>query len=414
MVSPIVSRPRSRTSRRVLVLAAALSLTGALAVIPPCSAEAAAPATVTVRAEGLSETKLPPTLVTTTASPIVKDGNAEHSCPGASDLGALQDATAGAWEGPWNSEFKQYEIFSIEGENHPFEAASKANYFWELWRNDKSSEIGACGAEAENGEQILYVVGCFGEECPADLTFGKIEVLGIEVPPSANAGQAVNVIVKRYKGNGEASPAAGASVSDGAVTVTTDAQGHATLTPHAGSQLVNATDAGAVRTEAYVCAHNGNDGTCGTTAPGAVATGGGQAATTATPYTGPFALVADVTGLIDGHRYARRHAPRVLTGSVTAHDAIKNVALRLTRTVRAKSGARHCSYYDGSTERFHAMRCGAAHGRFFSVGSAARFSYLLPFSLPRGRYVLDVAATDAAGNRAPLARGSSRVIFEVG
>ena len=60
------------------------------------------------------------------------------------------------------------------------------------------------------------------------------------------------------------------------------------------------------------------------------------------------------------------------------------------------------------------MRCGAEHGRFFSVGSSAHFSYLLPFALPRGRYVLDVEATDAAGNHAPLARGSSRVVFEVG
>jgi hypothetical protein len=415
MFSKVFSRPRSRAPRRIpLFAAAALSLLGVVEVVSPGSAEAAAPATVTVRVEGLSETKLPPTLVTTTTNPVVKDGNAEHSCPGTSALGALQDATGGAWEGPWNSEFNQYEVFSIEGEKHPFEAGSKANYFWELWRNDKSSEVGACEAQAENGEQILYVVGCLGESCPSDLVFASIEVLAIEVPPAANAGEAVNVIVKRYKPNGEAAPAAGASVSEGGATVTTDAEGHATLTPHAtGSQLVSATDPGTVRTEAYVCVHNGNDGSCGTAAPGAPVTGAGSASTTATGSTGPFALVADVTGLIDGHRYTRRHAPRVLTGSVTAHHAIKNVALRLTRTVRMKRGAR-CSYYDGTTERFHVMRCGAAHGRFFSVGTSARFSYLLPFSLPRGRYVLDIAATDAAGNRAPLARGSSRVVFEVG
>jgi hypothetical protein len=417
MFSPIVSVPRPRAPRGTLLLsvAAALSLLSALAVMSPGQARAAAPASVTVRVEGLNETKLPPTLVTTTTTPVVKDGNAEHACPGTSALGALQDATGGAWEGPWNSEFKQYEIFSIEGENHPFESGSKANYFWELWRNYKSSEVGACGAEAENGEQILYVVGCFGESCPTALEFANIEVLATEVAPSANAGETVNVTVKRYKTNGEASPAVGASVSEGGTTVTTDAQGHATLTAHAtGSQLVSATDPGTVRTEAKLCVHNGNDGTCGTTAPGAPVAGTGSAATTAAPYSGPFALVADVTGLIDGHRYALRHSPRVLTGSVTAHDTIKNVALRLTRTVRTKSAARRCSYYDGTTERFHTMRCGAAHGRFFSVGTAAKFSYLLPFSLPRGRYVLDVAATDAAGNRAPLARGSSRVVFEVG
>jgi hypothetical protein len=60
------------------------------------------------------------------------------------------------------------------------------------------------------------------------------------------------------------------------------------------------------------------------------------------------------------------------------------------------------------------MRCGAEHGRFFSIGTHANFSYLLPFKLPRGRYVLDIEATDLAGSTAKLARGSSRIVFYVG
>jgi hypothetical protein len=121
-----------------------------------------------------------------------------------------------------------------------------------------------------------------------------------------------------------------------------------------------------------------------------------------------------MTGLRDGHRYAAHHGPRFLTGTVTARTALKSVELRLTRTVHTRNGNHRCSYYDGRTERFHAMRCGASHGRFFSVGDKARFSYLLPFSLPKGRYVLDVEATDVAGNHTTLARGSSRIVFYVG
>src|SRR5689334_14716283 len=74
---------------------------------------AATPAAVTVRVEGLAETKLPATAVTTTAVPVVKDSNPAHACSGTSALGALELATAGGWEGPWNAGFGQYEIYSV-------------------------------------------------------------------------------------------------------------------------------------------------------------------------------------------------------------------------------------------------------------------------------------------------------------
>jgi hypothetical protein len=65
------------------------------------------------------------------------------------------------------------------------------------------------------------------------------------------------------------------------------------------------------------------------------------------------------------------------------------------------------------TERFRAMGCGAAHGVYFSVGSQASFSYLLPETLAPGRYVLDIEATDTAGEHTTLARGTSRIVFYV-
>jgi hypothetical protein len=82
------------------------------------------------------------------------------------------------------------------------------------------------------------------------------------------------------------------------------------------------------------------------------------------------------------------------------------VSLELRRRFRG-----HCSSYDGTRELFIPARCG--HGRFFKVSSSSSFSYLLPAALAPGRYVLDIEATDVAGNRTSLARGTSRIVFYV-
>ncbi len=116
--------------------------------------------------------------------------------------------------------------------------------------------------------------------------------------------------------------------------------------------------------------------------------------------------MAKLAGLIDNHHYARGHAPKVLAGTVLAHTGIASVSLRLRRSYRGR-----CYAYKGASERFGPAHCG--DGSFFKVGTQASFSYLLPESLPPGRYVLDVQATDAAGNRTTLARGTSRVVFYV-
>ena len=60
-------------------------------------------------------------------------------------------------------------------------------------------------------------------------------------------------------------------------------------------------------------------------------------------------------------------------------------------------------------------RCGAARGRWFTVGDRAQWSYLLPARLGRGRYVLDIEVTDRAGNAddARCSAGRNRVVFFV-
>ncbi len=91
--------------------------------------------------------------------------------------------------------------------------------------------------------------------------------------------------------------------------------------------------------------------------------------------------------------------------------------LRLTRRL-----GRRCATLDAARERWvRPARCGAAGGRWFSVGDRVSWSYLLPAALTRGRYVLDVRTVDGAGNATPEkttrdrdpTRPRSRVVFFV-
>jgi hypothetical protein len=133
----------------------------------------------------------------------------------------------------------------------------------------------------------------------------------------------------------------------------------------------------------------------------------GSSATVAPPYTGPYAVVADATGIDEGHVYTRGHGPRVLSGTVSAHAPVTSISLRLRRTYRGR-----CWAYSGSRERLERVRC--RQGGFFQIASGGdSFSYLLPSRLPAGRYVLDIEATDSAGSHTPLDRGSSRIVFYV-
>jgi hypothetical protein len=141
--------------------------------------------------------------------------------------------------------------------------------------------------------------------------------------------------------------------------------------------------------------------------PGSATSGGSGGSNLFTAsYKGPYAVVARATDVIEGHRYSRKDAPRVLAGTVQAHTTIASVSLKLRREYKSR-----CYAYDGIREEFGPDRCGA--GSYFKVSTEPSFSYLLPARLAPGRYVLDIEATDAAGNRTSLARGTSRTVFYV-
>ena len=89
----------------------------------------------------------------------------------------------------------------------------------------------------------------------------------------------------------------------------------------------------------------------------------------------------------------------MLAGQIRSHSTVSSVSLELRRSYRGR-----CSAYNGTSERFVQAPCGS--GTAFRASNSERASpTCCPLALGPGRYVLDVAATDTAGNTVALARG---------
>jgi hypothetical protein len=389
----------------------ALAVLAALAIALVCTSNALAGPTVTVRIEGESATLLPATTVTLNAPEPVS------GCPANSVAAAINLAVAGNWDhGEANSGGGGF-TETILGEKHAFTHESDT---WAEWVNYKWGN-GICSDLLKEGDQVLMVAD---HEPEPFFSPTVLPLVVTEAPTSVQAGTPFTVAVSAIHtppgafaegGQGTPSPQEGVTVSGAGATATTAANGAATVTlASLGNVTLRATRAGDAPAEPFVvCVHNGNDGNCGTQAPVAApgpGTGGGSStsgvATFVSHYTGPYALVAGTTGLIDGHVYRRGQAPKVLAGSILAHSAVSSVSLELRRQYRGR-----CYAYDGTRERFRSARCGT--GSLFKVSANGAFSYLLPEALRPGRYVLDVQASDVAGNRTTLARGTSRLVFYV-
>jgi hypothetical protein len=337
-----------------------------------CSSPAlAAPATVTVRVEGAAATLVDSARVTTTAAPVSKAG---HDCSGTSAGGALDRATAGDWDAGYFDGLGHF-VTTIKGEQPP-----SSDDFWTLWVNHKPASLGACATELQEGDQVLF----FLDTCHFDgsaCSNQPVLPLALAAPAAVTAGSTAQVTVTRYGTDGTQAPVAGAAVG-GAVT---DASGHATVSfPTAGAVRLKASKDGFARSETE---------TVTIAAPGTP-----LPAAPAVDRTPPAARIA---GLKD-HAVLTR-GPRELRGSFSDAAVVK---LRLTKRL-----GKHCSYFSGRSERFVFTHCG--RGAYFAIGDRADWSYLLPSRLTRGRYVLDAIAIDAAGNRTPLARGTTRVVFTV-
>jgi hypothetical protein len=343
-------------------------------------AAVAAPATVTVRAEGHSATVLPRTTVTTTTAVVNKDGQAGHDCTGTSAAGALERATGGNWGASQWFDGAGYFVNRILGES-----ADPSSTYWSFWLNYRPSDVGVCGVELQPGDDVLLFVDCFAGCAPR--TPLRLSRVPATVGPNATA----TVVVETFQGATPV-PAPGATVEAGGRRFTTAADGTAGITfEGSGPVTVRATKADHVPSAAErTCVTTGSDGACGTSVP----------QPSAPDTTAPNARLL---GIRDGQRFTRRRAPRELRGTATADPSgLWAVKIRLTRRYKGT-----CWYFSGTRERFLERTCGKKHA--FKVGEATDWSYLLPARLKRGRYVLDVYAVDRAFNRG----ATSRVVFHV-
>jgi hypothetical protein len=367
------------------------ALAGLVAVALGGAPALAAPANVTVRVEGETQTLVPRTAVRTTDAPVATDPATGRSCKGTGAMGALHQATGGSFAGEWSD--LGYLLTTVEGE-YQYDAfpADPARY-WSFWVNYRHMDVGLCDPafELQEGDDVIILVDCFSQtqqcESAQPLALGG-------VPPTVAPGQTVTVRVDEYgledpnafPTRTVSRPAAGATVQAGGQAATTGADGRATLTfTAAGPVSIQVTKPNRVRTAGLTCVTTGSDGSCGSQLPPSAVLG------TELP-DDETAPKATFSGLRNGRVYGRKRAPRRLRGSV-APDPSGLLSVRLSIARKHKG---RCWTFDGDSERFERHRCGGH--RSFRIGDRAEWSYLLPRKLPRGRYTIRVAAIDKAGN----------------
>ena len=381
--------------------AGAIAVAAALSVSAP--AQAAGPAGVTVRVEGQTQTLLPKTAVTTTTARATSPGG--NDCPGTSAIGALDVATGSDWDGQPGT------VQRIFSEEHRFTPGAETNRYWTFWLNYRYQNAGACDVELQEGDEVLFFVDCYGN-CPTSTP------LRLEVPATASPRETVEAKVTEYSvtfdanysGTTTSRPSQGAEVQVGDLTYTTDANGIARIqTRTRGPVAVRAVKSPYVRSSTEsVCVSDGSDGFCGSAKPGqpatACATTGDDGRCGTRDRRAPQARIL---GISEKQSFSRPGAPRELRGTVSADPSgLHGVKLRLTRRHQGR-----CWYFSPKADGLRRTRCGRSFA--FGIGDRADWSYLLPESLPPGRYVLDAVAVDKAFNRDVLARGRNRVVFSV-
>jgi hypothetical protein len=381
------------------------------AVAPARAAAAGGPATVTVRIQGLNETLLPQTEVTTNATPIAVE---KLTCEGTTAGGALFDATGGRWVAKESS--LGVELLGLEGLN--FEEFSKnPGIFWGFWLNGKAASNGVCGQSIASGDHIVMFPQCYetGPMCASKTAPDHFLTIAAPEPASANVGQPVQVKLASIStasetGTPESTLPEGTLLSAGPLNVVPGAGGVAKIAFSApGTYLVQAHAPDSVPSDTYsICVHNGNDGTCGTQPAGSSTSTSGGSTGNGVKGGPPIPELARIAGVKNSHVYPHREAPRILEGivSVPPGDTLRQVRISLQRRQHGR-----CYDFSGKRARFVLNR--KCRPVFFSVGSSESFSYLLPTRLPAGHYTYEIEAIDGAGHVTKLVSGVSHVVFTV-
>ncbi len=397
-------------SRRVFAGVAGVFLSLAATCVLTVASSAAS-VTVNVRIEGHNATLFEGPVATGPEEISTSSSSGPHPCdfadnganegfgPKASEpTTALHDALTSsglAFDATWSTSYKDFFITDV-GPDTDFATAGgfAVNY--------TTAPVGGCQFQLAPGSEVLW----------SSDYFNKSHLLRMTGPASVEAGVPFAVHVTDGQTGELISGAAVGTLSAG-VTATdstspqTNASGDATLVfTHAGAWTLKATRADSVRSNGVVvCVHSGNDGTCGTTVA-ATKSAESTPSQTTKPQLGD---VPRIIGLAQGHVYRRRHAPRVLRGVVKVPVGGTLGEVRISLERRYRGG---CFHFNGTSEKFvRSAKCGVSS--FFSVGSSESFSYLLPASLPPGRYAYKIQVSDFSGHFTNLIGGQSDVVFRV-
>ena len=397
---------------KLRLLAALAAATAALGATPAL----AAPVTVNLRIEGSTQT-LYEGPISTDAKTLTKDASGSHPCdgtnggvnpsPGATATGAMDDAANAAgftWDATWDAGFQDFFINRIGPDTN---ASSPPYTYWGVFVNGVLSNVGGCQQRVNQGDDVLWAYANYGD--PLLVLSGT--------PQRAETGQQFTVSVAQNDGNGQLTPAAGATV-DGQ---TTDSTGHATIAfADAGNHTFKATRSGSVRSNARtVCVYVPGSGDCGTQTTSAPAGNdqsqqqdasgdpSAQQPTLQPAVKDTTPPVAHITTIADGKTYGR--GPRVLAGDVDDAGGIAQVFLRLRATDGGDlTSASRCRWFSGTRGVFTHRSVPCSRARFFRIGTDRHFSYLLPARLRRGHYVFEVKVLDRAYNA-----GRSSAAFKV-
>lgn len=359
-----------------------------LILLCACTPAWAAPVTVQLRVEGERSTVYEGP-VTTDGHAIQKDASGPHPCdgtnggvnpgPGPTMTAALDDASVlsgFSWEATWSEGFQDFFVTRIGSDPPP--SGGNPNRYWSFVLNGAAIQVGGCQQRVQAGDQLLIAYTEFGQP-----------LLTLEAPQRVAVGEGFAARVNQLDENGSPRPAQGASVagrtsgSDGQVALRFDSP---------GTRRLKAMRSDAIRSNAAeVCVYEPGSGQCGTPVaeqPGTAPPPGDQP-----PAVPPARDRTRPVVRITSPRSARhRRGPRLLAGRVRESGGIAAVSLRLRRVT-----GRGCTWYSDRTETFRRAG-GCAQAPFFSVGRDESFDYLLPFGLPRGRYVFEARAVDRAGN----------------
>jgi hypothetical protein len=369
---------------------------------------AGAPATVTVRIQGLGgETLLAPTQVTTSSTPIAVEGGG--TCEGTSAGGAIYDATGGKWKA--KNQPNGIELQGLEGLDLPeFNSKEPPGIYWAFWLEGKYAEQGICSEPIASGQHIVLFPQCYatGPLCPTATAPANF-LTAVPAAAIANVGQQVPVTLGALDTEtaaAEGSLPEGDLLSDGAHTFAPDANGVASVSFSApGLYMLQAHAPDSVASEPFtICVHDGDDGTCGTV----LAANGSPEVVSPPPRFVPSPNVPRIAGVTNGHLYKRHSAPRILEGGVVVPTGETLHELRLS--LQRRDG-RRCFTFNGRRAVFTRAECNRQH--FFKVADTTSFSYLLPARLPAGRYVYELEAVNDAGAVTKPVAGASRVVFDV-